>query len=174
MAMSGWRIYNASPIYSPLEFPSAMTLGGWLGGALLWHFAAMWLFVTNGIFYLGMGIFTGRFHRLLLPLRLVDLRDDTIASLHGRLSHADIAKFNAIQKLAYLAAIAASILIVLSGLVVFKSVQFPHLRDLLGGYDNARLIHFACMAVLIAFSLVHVTAALFVPKTIVAMIRGHA
>jgi thiosulfate reductase cytochrome b subunit len=173
MITSGWRIYNASPIFGPREFPRALTLGGWLGGALLWHFAAMWLLVANGAFYLIMGVVTGRFRRQLFPLTLTALRQDAVAAVRGELSHEDISQFNAIQKLAYLVAIAALVLITLSGLVVFKSVQFPLLRDLLGGYDNARVVHFACMAILFAFLLVHVAAAAFVPKTILAMVRGH-
>jgi thiosulfate reductase cytochrome b subunit len=173
MIMSGWRIYNASPIFGTWEFPRALTLGGWLGGALLWHFAAMWVLMANGAFYLVMGVVTGRFRRQLFPLTLDGLRRDAIAAVRGELSHEDIERFNAIQKLAYIVAITALVLIVLSGLVVFKSVQFPLLRELLGGYDSARVIHFACMAILFSFLLVHVAAAAFVPKTILAMIRGH-
>jgi thiosulfate reductase cytochrome b subunit len=173
MIMSGWRIYNASPIFGAWEFPRALTLGGWLGGALLWHFAAMWLLVANGAFYLIIGVATGRFRRQLFPLTLTALRRDTVAAVRGELSHEDISEFNAIQKLAYIVAIAALVLITLSGLVVFKSVQFPLLRHVLGGYDNARVVHFACMAILVAFLLVHVAAAALVPKTILAMVRGH-
>jgi thiosulfate reductase cytochrome b subunit len=173
MIMSGWRIYNASPIFGAWEFPRAVTLGGWLGGALLWHFAAMWLLVANGAFYLTLGVATGRFRRQLFPLTLTALRRDTVAAVRGELSHEDISEFNAVQKLAYIVAIAALGLITLSGLVVFKSVQFPLLRHLLGGYDNARVVHFACMAILVAFLLVHVAAAALVPKTILAMVRGH-
>jgi thiosulfate reductase cytochrome b subunit len=56
MVMSGWRIYNASSIFGDFEFPKRLTLGGWLGGALLWHFAAMWLLVVNGSAYLVLGL----------------------------------------------------------------------------------------------------------------------
>ncbi len=67
MIGSGWEIYNASPLF-PFEFPKSITLGGWLAGALLWHFAAMWLFAVNGLVYVVLGILTGRFRRKLLPL----------------------------------------------------------------------------------------------------------
>jgi thiosulfate reductase cytochrome b subunit len=172
MITSGWRIYDASPIFH-FEFPASITLGGWLGGALLWHFAGMWLLAANGLFYLVMSVATGRFFRRLLPLRWRDLREDFGAAIQGRLSHDDITHFNAVQKLAYLFAIGALTMEVLSGLVVFKSVQFPTLTWLLGGYDMARVVHFVCMASLLAFVFIHVLAALFVPKTIVAMVRGH-
>ncbi len=172
MVTSGWRIYNASPLFQ-FEFPRSFTLGGWLGGALLWHFAGMWLLVANGIFYVVMSLATGRFRRQLFPLRWVDLRSDFTAALQGRLAHDDITRFNAVQKLAYLFALGALILEILSGLVVFKSVQFQGLAWLLGGYDSARVVHFVCMTGLSAFLLIHVLAAVAVPKTILAMVRGH-
>jgi thiosulfate reductase cytochrome b subunit len=171
MVMSGWQIYNASPIF-PFGFPRAITLGGWLGGALLWHFAAMWLLVANGLFYLLMSVVTGRFRRQLFPLRLREVWHDFVAALRGQLSHDDLAHYNAVQKLAYLVAILDLIVIVLSGLVVFKNVQFPHLSALMGGYDGARVVHFVGMAVLVAFVMVHVLMAASVPRTILAMIRG--
>ena len=62
MIASGWEIYNASPLF-PFVFPPAITLGGWLAGALLWHFAAMWLLAVNGLVYVVLGIVTGRFRR---------------------------------------------------------------------------------------------------------------
>src|ERR1700726_833371 len=67
MIMSGWQIYNASPLFD-FSFSPSITLGGWLGGALLWHFAAMWLLMVNGLAYLVVGLATGRFRRKLLPL----------------------------------------------------------------------------------------------------------
>src|SRR5262245_31280490 len=72
MVGSGWEIYNASPLF-PFTFPTGITLGGWLAGALLWHFAAMWLLVANGLVYLVLGLATGRFRRKLLPLRWSDV-----------------------------------------------------------------------------------------------------
>jgi len=172
MVTSGWRIYDASPLFSFLEFPNAITLGGWLGGALLWHFAGMWLLFANGVFYLIMGIVTGRFRRQLFPLRPVQIWRDLVAAIRGQLSHDDLTKYNAVQKLAYVVAIIDLVVIVLSGLVVFKPVQFPLLRTVMGGYEGARIVHFACMAILVAFVLVHVVMAAAVPRTILAMIRG--
>jgi thiosulfate reductase cytochrome b subunit len=171
MVMSGWQIYDASPLFS-FEFPHAITLGGWLGGALLWHFAAMWLLFANGVFYLIMGFVSGRFRRQLLPLRPTQVWRDFLAALRGRLAHDDLTQYNAVQKLAYLVAILDLVVIVLSGLVVFKHVQFPHLSALMGGYEGARRVHFFGMALLLAFVLVHVAMAAAVPRTILAMIRG--
>jgi thiosulfate reductase cytochrome b subunit len=172
MVMSGWQIYDASPIFPALQFPPAITLGGWLGGALLWHFAVMWLLVANFLVYLGLNIASGRLGRKLLPLTISSLAADTVAALRRRLTHSDLSRYNAIQKLAYLTVIVDIALLVLSGLAVWKSVQFPLLRTLMGGYDNARIVHFVCMSVLVAFFAVHVVMVAMVPRSLLLMIRG--
>ena len=172
MAMSGWQVYDASPIFPSITFPPSITLGGWLGGALQWHFAVMWLLVANFIVYVAMNLASGRLRRKLLPVGLKQLAADTVAALRGRLKHDDLAHYNAIQKLAYLIAIADIVLIVLSGLAVWKSVQFPLLRTLMGGYDNARVVHFVCMSVLVAFFVVHVAMVALVPRSLLLMLRG--
>lgn len=173
MALSGWRIYNASPIYAGFVFPRGATLGGWLGGALQWHFAAMWLLFFNGVFYLTMGVATGRFTRKLLPLSASGVARGLRDALRGRLSHDDLSVYNALQRAAYVAAIADLALLVLSGLVIWKSVQFPLLREWFGGYDRARVVHFWAMAFLVAFFVVHVAMAALVPRSLLAMLRGH-
>jgi thiosulfate reductase cytochrome b subunit len=171
MVMSGWRIYNASPLFQ-FKFPDSITLGDWLGGALMWHFAAMWILLVNGLMYLGINLLSGRWRGRLLPVRFEEFLRDVVATLKGRLSHQDLTRYNSIQKLAYLSVIADLLLIVLSGLVVWKSVQFPHLRALMGGYDSARVVHFFAMAFLIAFVAVHVTMAALVPRTLLLITRG--
>ncbi|KVD54626.1 cytochrome B [Burkholderia ubonensis] len=172
MVLSGWRIYDASPIYPPFVFPHGVTLGGWLGGALQWHFAAMWLLAGNGIFYLTMAIATGRLARKFWPVTPAAVWRDLRAALHGKLSHDDLSVYNAVQRAAYLTAIVDLVVLVLSGLVIWKSVQFPLLRMLLGGYDSARVVHFWAMSVLVAFFVVHVAMALLVPRSLLAMLRG--
>jgi thiosulfate reductase cytochrome b subunit len=171
MVLSGWRIYNASPIFD-FSFPKQITLGGWLAGALLWHFAAMWLLFFNGLMYLFLNIVTGRLKTRFFPLRPRDLINDILAALKGKLAHDTLSEYNAVQKLAYLLVIADLILLVLSGLVVWKSVQFPLLRELMGGYDNARVVHFFGMVALVAFAAVHVVMVALVPRTLILMIRG--
>jgi thiosulfate reductase cytochrome b subunit len=171
MILSGWRIYNASPIFG-FKFPDSLTLGGWLGGALQWHFAAMWLLVVNGLAYLAFGLISGRLRRQLLPVRFKQVLADFLAAMRGRLEHEDLRRYNAVQKLSYLFVIADSILIVTSGLVVWKSVQFPLLNTLFGGYDVARKVHFFGMAGLAGFILVHLILVACVPRTLVTMIRG--
>jgi thiosulfate reductase cytochrome b subunit len=172
MVMSGWQVYDASPIFPALQFPPAITLGGWLGGALLWHFAVMWLLVANFLVYVGLNLASGRLRRKLLPLTFRSLFADIVAALRGRLTHGDLSVYNSIQKLAYLVVIVDIALLVLSGLAVWKSVQFPLLRTLMGGYDNARVVHFVCMSVLVAFFAVHVVMVALVPRSLLLMIRG--
>ena len=171
MVTSGWRIYNASPLFD-FEFPKAITLGGWLGGAIMWHFAAMWLLAANGLVYLLFNAGTGRLVRKFFPLSPRTIVADLGAALRGRLAHADPREYNAVQRAAYLFVIADAVLLVLSGLVLWKSVQFPLLRELLGGYETARRVHFFAMAALVAFVTVHLAMAALVPRTLLAMIRG--
>src|SRR3979490_1391634 len=171
MIMSGWQIYNASPLFD-FRFWPAIPLGGWLGGALLWHFAAMWLLMVNGLIYLALGFATGRFRRKLLPITPSGVIADTRAALTGKLSHDDLSKYNYVQKLLYAGIIVVGILIVLSGLSIWKPVQLQYLTALFGGYDVARYVHFVCMALIVAFLVVHVVLALLVPKSLRAMIIG--
>ena len=171
MIMSGWQIYNASPLFG-FSFPGAITLGGWLGGALLWHFAAMWLLMVNGLVYLVAGLATGRFARKLLPIKPVGVISDVKAALTFKLAHDDLTKYNYVQKLLYAGIIAVGVVIVLSGLSIWKPVQLQWLTALFGGYDIARYVHFICMALIVAFLVVHVALAVLVPKSLRAMIIG--
>lgn len=169
---SGWRIYNAAPFFD-FTIPDGITLGGWLGGALQWHFAAMWLLVGNGLFYLAMNVLTGRLARTFFPLSPRAVLNDLMAALRGRLSHADPRHYNSVQRLAYLFVMVDVLVIVLSGLVLWKSVQFPVLRELLGGYEGARRVHFVGMALLVGFIAVHLVMVALVPRTLLAMLGAH-
>ncbi|MBR0755197.1 cytochrome b/b6 domain-containing protein [Bradyrhizobium jicamae] len=171
MIMSGWQIYNASPLFD-FTFSKSITLGGWLGGALLWHFAAMWLLMVNGLIYLILGFVSGRFRRKLLPITPAGVISDTKAALSFKLSHDDLTKYNSVQKLLYAGIILVGIVIVLSGLAIWKPVQLQYLTALFGGYDIARYVHFICMALIVAFLVIHVVLALLVPKSLRAMIIG--
>ena len=172
LAMSGWRIYNAAPFFD-FVIPSEITLGGWLGGAIQWHFAAMWLLAANGLVYLLCNAGTGRLLRKFFPLSPRAVIADLAAALRGRLSHEDLSHYNAVQRMAYLFVIIDAVLLLLSGLVLWKSVQFPVLRELMGGYEAARRVHFFAMAALVAFVIAHLAMVALVPRTLLAMIRGH-
>ena len=171
MIGSGWEIYNASPLFG-FTFPRSITLGGWLAGALLWHFAAMWLLVVNGVVYVSLGLLTGRFRRKLLPIKPGAVMADARAALAFRLSHDDLTVYNSVQRLLYAGIVVVAIAIVLSGLSIWKPVQLQWLTALFGGYDAARYVHFFCMAAIVGFLVVHVLLALIVPKSLRAMVTG--
>ena len=172
MIGSGWQIYDASPLFGFLDFSKSIALGQWLGGALLWHFAAMWVLVINGVIYVTLGIITGRLGRKLLPITPSQVIADVKAALTFKLAHDDLSHYNAVQKLLYTGVILCGILIVLSGLSIWKPVQFQELTALFGGYDFARYVHFFAMAAIVGFLVVHVVLALLVPKSLRAIVTG--
>lgn len=171
LMMSGWRIYNATAFLG-FAIPADITLGGWLGGALQWHFAAMWVLGINGLLYFLLNAATGRLVSKFFPLSPKAFVADLLAALKGRLAHADPRQYNTVQKLAYLFVMVDSVLLVVSGLVLWKPVQFDLLHTLMGGYEGARLVHFFAMAALAAFVVVHLVMVLLVPRTLVYMVRG--
>ncbi len=172
MIGSGWQIYNASPLFG-FTIPGSITLGGWLAGALLWHFAAMWLLVINGIVYVALGLISGRFRRKLLPIRPAEVVADVKAALTFKLAHDDLSVYNSVQRLLYLGVILAGAVIVLSGLAIWKPIQLQELAALFGGYEAARYVHFFAMAAIVGFLVVHIVLAILVPKSLRAMITGH-
>jgi thiosulfate reductase cytochrome b subunit len=170
MVTSGWKIYNASPNFD-FMFPRWATLGGWLAGALAWHFAAMWLLMLNGLVYVLYGIFSGHFRRNFLPLSARAIFRDFVAALTFRLKHR-LGAYNAVQKALYAAVVLMGIGVVVSGLAIWKPVQFQIVTNLLGGYDVAREIHFFMMAGIVGFVVVHLMLVLLVPSTLLPMITG--
>jgi len=171
MVFSGWRIYNADPFLG-FRFPDAWTLGGWLAGALQWHFAAMWLLALSGLVYVGYGIVSGHLWRKLMPLTPAAVLRDFRDALRGKLSHADLTVYNAAQRAAYLAVIILLVVLILSGLVLWKPVQFQGLGMLMGDYEGARYVHFFAMAGVVFFVVVHVVMVLLVPRTFPSMLTG--
>jgi thiosulfate reductase cytochrome b subunit len=172
LIMSGWKIYNDEVIFGWLHFPEWITLGGGPEGALQWHFFAMWVLAVNGIAYLAYGISTGRFRRMLLPIRLSEIFAEARAALAFRLAHDDLTRYNAVQRTLYIGIILVIVIQVLSGLVVWKPVQFSELAYLFYSFQGARIVHFFGMVAIVGFLLLHVALALIVPKTLVGMLTG--
>jgi len=172
MIMSGWRIYNASPLFD-FRFPPGLTLGGWLGGALAWHFAAMWLLAANGTAYLAYGLVSGHFRRDFLPLDPAAVWRDFMSALRFRLAHRP-GHYNAVQRLLYAAVIVIAATAILSGLAIWKPVQLEVLTALLGGYEGARRVHFLAMSGIVGFVMVHLALVAVVPRTLPPMITGRA
>jgi thiosulfate reductase cytochrome b subunit len=187
MVTSGLRIFNAYPAFArkgesfccyPWEgtpIPAWLTFGGWLAGARHWHFAMMWLLVVNGLVYLGFVYLHGEW-RDLVPRR-GDLRDALQMArfyLFIRRDHPHQGKHNALQRAAYFSMPLIGIVAVLSGIAIWKPVQFAVLTNLLGGYVWARYWHFMAMVALIALTVVHVFMVFAVdPYSMRAMITGN-
>jgi thiosulfate reductase cytochrome b subunit len=181
---SGWRIYNADPVFE-FYFPTWMTLGGsdedtnrlhndfGLAAGLLWHFAAMWLLFVSLVVFLAWGILSGHFRRKYLPIRPREVVQNVVDFLRGRLPH-EIGVRNAVQKLLYVFALIAMMVMILSGLVLWKPVQFHELGLIMGEYEGARYVHFFGMVGIVLFLVVHVLLTLLVPKVLPPMITGRA
>jgi thiosulfate reductase cytochrome b subunit len=172
MITSGWGIYNDYVIISGLHFGQSLRLGTWAAESLLWHFAAMWFLVINGLLYLLYGVSTGRFRERLFPIRVADVLRTVNDTLHFRIAHEDLTVYNAVQKLLYIVVIIAGISQVVTGLAIWKPIQFSELVSLVGGFQSARILHFWGMAVIVGFLVVHVALSLLVPITLWAMLAG--
>jgi thiosulfate reductase cytochrome b subunit len=172
MITSGWKIYNDDVLIGWLHFPDAIIPGPWAQHGLQWHFFGMWILALNGIAYVTYGLATGRFRRMLLPIRLPILIGNIRDALRFRLLHDDPTQYNMVQRVLYVGVLLVGVLIVLTGLVIWKPVQFSELAALFGSFQTARLIHFLCMSAIVGFVVVHVSLALLVPHTLVAMVTG--
>jgi thiosulfate reductase cytochrome b subunit len=172
MVTSGWGIYDDYVIISGLHFSQTFRLGSWAAESLLWHFAGMWFLAINGLVYLLYGLLTGRFRERLLPIRPTEVVKTVRDTLRFRLAHDDITHYNAVQKLLYIIVIVAGISQVISGLAIWKPVQFSELVILFGGFQGARLVHFWGMVVIVGFFIVHVSLALLVPRTLWASLSA--
>jgi len=172
MITSGWKIYNDEVIFGWLHFPDAITLGVWAQHGLQWHFLGMWIFILNGLFYVAYGLFSGRFRQKLFPISIRELFVTVGDALRFRLKHDDLTHYNAVQKVLYLGILLVGVLTVLSGLTIWKPVQFSELAALFYDFQTARLIHFFCMVAFVLFLVAHVALALLVPRSLLAMLTG--
>ena len=160
LVASGLTIFSAFPSFGAKvperdlieSIPQALTLGGWLGGALQWHFTFMWLFAGGGIVYVVAQLASGHYRTVLFTRR--DLPGVWPMVRHyfffGPKPRAT-ASYNALQKLAYTSAVGLGLLQLITGLVIYKPAQLSALGTLLGGYHRARLLHFLAMCGLLAF-----------------------
>jgi len=184
MIGSGWRIYNQEPIF-PFRFPVELTLGGEIRGTLVynndpgvanavaWHFAGMWLLLGAFSLYLAYGVLSGHFRRDLLPVGPKSFFRDFIAAATFKLPHT-LGVYNYVQRTFYWGVMGAIAMMLISGLAIWKPVQFGWITFLLGGFQGARIVHFLFMAAIAAFIGVHLTLVAMVPKTLRAMVLGYA
>ena len=172
MITSGWKIYNDEVIFGWLHFPEAITLGKWAQHGLQWHFFGMWILAINGLVYLISGLVTGRLREKLFPIRPSEVIATVGDALRFRLKHDDLTHYNAVQKVLYVGIILIGVLTVISGLAIWKPIQFSELTSLFYDFQTARLVHFLCMSAIVGFLIVHVMLAILVPKSLLAMLTG--
>jgi thiosulfate reductase cytochrome b subunit len=172
MILSGWGIYDDFVIIRGFHFAPYMRLGDWAAPSLQWHFSGMWLLALNGLAYLLYGVVTGRLRERLLPIRIPELFQTVRDALHFKVEHHDLTVYNAVQKLLYIVVVLAGISQVLTGLFIWKPIQFSSAVALLGGFQAVRIEHFVGMSVIVGFLVVHIALSLLVPKTLWAMLSG--
>ncbi|HEX3351711.1 MAG TPA: cytochrome b/b6 domain-containing protein [Terriglobales bacterium] len=163
MVASGFQIFRAFPSFGAkipqkdlLHWPPALALGGWLGGGLQWHLTFVWIYVGTGLFYLGYEIFTGNYRQVLFTPR--DVRGVwPMVHYYFFFGPKPVASgaYNPLQKLAYTSAVGLGVLSVLTGIAVWKPIQFSWLAWMMGGFHWARIWHFAVMWAILFFLLGH-------------------
>ncbi len=178
---SGLRIFIAFPSFGPkipqrnlLEVPEALTIGGWLAGALQWHFTFMWIFVGTGLSYLAYEIVSGNVRQVLFLPR--DVKGVWPMTRHYFLfgEKPDLVEpYNPLQKLAYTGAVLLGVLSTATGLVLYKPVQFPWLASVFGGFHDTRIWHFLSMCGFLLFILGHlIMVALHGWHNFISMLSG--
>jgi Ni/Fe-hydrogenase b-type cytochrome subunit len=163
MVGSGLQIFRAFPSFGAkipekdlLNWPKAFAIGGWLGGALQWHLTFMWIYIATGLFYLGYQIFGRRYRQVLFVSS--DVKGVWPMARHYFFfgpKPAETQTYNPLQKMAYTSAIGLGVISVLTGLAIWKPVQFSGLAWLMGGFHRARVWHFLVMWALAFFVIGH-------------------
>src|SRR5271168_968026 len=186
MAGSGLEIFAAYPALGPQGAqykwypfqndapPSWLRFGGWLAGARHWHFAIAWFLILNGIIYLIYMIASGEWRRrVFIPTR------DTSNALAMFAYYLRIRKtpppedfYNGLQRVAYTSAILFGVIVVLSGIAIYKPVQLYWITAAFGGYDVARVVHLSCLVLLASFTATHLVLVALHPRTVITMVTG--
>jgi Ni/Fe-hydrogenase b-type cytochrome subunit len=160
LTLSGLRIFAAFPSFGSKiperdlieTVPDTITIGGWLGGALQWHFTFMWIFAAAGLLYMASQVASGHYRTVAFTRR--DVPGVWPMARHYFLFGPKpivTSQYNPLQKLAYTTAIALGTLSLLTGVVMYKPAQLSALGVLFGGYHGARLLHFLAMCGIVAF-----------------------
>ncbi|HZQ70373.1 MAG TPA: cytochrome b/b6 domain-containing protein [Terriglobales bacterium] len=160
---SGFQIFRAFPSFGEkipqqdlLHWPKSLAIGGWLGGGLQWHLTFMWIYVATGLFYVLYQAGSGNYRQVLFMPR-------DIPGVWPMVRHyfffgpkpPEREVYNPLQKLAYTSAILLGLLSVLTGLAIWKPVQFSWLASWMGGFHYARIWHFAVMWAILFFVFGH-------------------
>ena len=169
MIWSGLLIYWANDVYAirfggeerikffPTWFYQRFGMARHLADGMAWHFAFMWFFAINGLLYVLYTAFSGEW-RYLVPNRhsFAEAFQVVLHDLYIRRTPLPRRKFNGAQRLAYTGVIAMGAASLLTGLAIYKPVQVAWLTRLLGGYQAARLEHFALTILYVLFFVVHI------------------
>jgi thiosulfate reductase cytochrome b subunit len=186
MAGSGLQILAAYPSLGPqgeryrwypfqgTPPPRWLRIGGWLAGARHWHFAIAWFFILNGFIYVTYLLASGEWRRRWFqPGR--DARN-AIAQfayyLRLRSTPPPPDFYNGLQRLAYSSVILFGLIMMLSGLALYKPVQLHWLTLLFGGYDEARVVHLTGLCLLALFVASHLVLVALHPRELLSMITG--
>ena len=169
MIWSGMLIYWANDEYSislfghkffmffPDWFYKTFHIASRLSEGLSFHFFFMWFFTINGFLYLLYTLISGEWKELVPNKNsfreawLVVLHD-----LHIIKTSPTQNKYNAAQKIAYSSIILMGFGSVITGLAIYKPVQFGWITWLCGGYHFARIIHFVLTLGYVFFFLIHI------------------
>ncbi|MBV8775398.1 MAG: cytochrome b/b6 domain-containing protein [Deltaproteobacteria bacterium] len=185
MAASGLQILTAYPALGPrgaqyswypfqnIAPPRWLTLGGWLAGGRHWHFAVAWFFIANGLVYITYFFFSGEWRRRLFrPRDTGNAVSQFMYYIQFRKSPPPVDFYNGLQRLAYTATLSLGVIMVLSGLAIYKPVQLHPLTLLFGGYDGARVVHLAGLCLLAMFVVVHLVLVAMHPRELLNMVTG--
>jgi len=165
----------------PRAFPSWATVPGYqdLATGRRWHFFFAWVFVINGLVYLGYTIASGHWRQLVpTGAQIRHIGAAVKEHLLLRFPRGEEAKtYNVLQKLAYFGVIFVAVpVLILAGLTMSPGMDaaFPWLLDIFGGRQTARTIHFICAALILLFVIVHIVMVLIsgVFNNIRSMITG--
>lgn len=169
MIWSGLLIYWSNSVYAvrvggytlfkffPQGFYEALGVPFRLAEGMAWHFFLMWFFAANGLLYVLYTIFSGEW-RYLVPNRrsLREAVQVTLHDLHLSKYKPPQTKYNGAQRIAYTAVVLMGAGSLLTGLAIYKPVQFAWLTALLGGYGWARWEHFWLTVGYVLFFVIHV------------------
>lgn len=169
MIWSGLLIYWASDTYRisiagiplfhffPEWFYKTLNLEQRLAEGMAFHFVFMWVFFLNGFFYVLYTIISGQW-RYLIPNKhsFKEAWQVLLHDLNIRKTVPPQNKYNAAQKIAYSAIVIMGFGSVLTGLAIYKPIQFQLLCNIFGGYETARVIHFILTIGYCIFFLIHI------------------
>lgn len=165
MIWSGALIYWANAVYRFLGIPLNPPQKVWqklhmayrLADGMSIHFFVMWFFAINGVLYVLYTLLSGEWRELVPNRRsFIEAIQVTLHDLHLRKTAPPQRKYNGAQRISYTAIIIMGFGSLVSGMAIYKPVQFSWLAAMMGGYQGARFVHFWLTVGYVAFFAVHI------------------